>query len=1641
MAVSSQPPSSVIAGDRFGIVVQAEDPVGGLDPGYSGTMTIALDSNHPGAVLSGNLTATAINGVAVFDGLTLNQPGIGFTIQVTNSTFPSIMTVPFNAITDPTPWQGTFYPVPTDASLRTDIGLADTNGKAFNTVILSASTYDVSNRSAGGLLIQNASSLPSKTLTITGQGQSSTVISSIFNWKDRIFEIVGTGGQSLNVTIENLTIQGGHAINGGILGGDDALGGGLLVDDANVTLTDDLVQNNVAQGAAGAAGIAGKLGATGGAGGNGKNARGGGIYVASGMLSLFNDTLSGNAARGGAGGAGGAGGGQGTKSAPAISAGTGGSGGQGGSAAGGGIYAAGGTLLIDHDTFRSNLAIGGQGGTGGTGGSGGHGKQSPPTPGKTGGIGGNGVNGGAACGGAIYLAGGTLTLTGTALRNNSAIGGAGGAGGHGGPGTAEISLSAIFGGSGGSSLGLSGLGLFSAAGGRGGAGGIGGTGGAASAGGIYVGGGSLTLVNSTLAGNQAVGGKGGTGGQGGTGGFGSADSFFGLPLGKTGGSGGTGGLAGSAQGGGIVVAGGKAVVYASTSSANIAQGGDGGAGGMGGYGPIAAIFGSGSGFGTGSGGSGSGGSGGTGGGGSIPISGGPGGPGGNGANGKGGGVYVSGGSLTLTNATVAGNSAVAGAAGSGGPGGPAGTGTVTGGFGSAGNPGSSFGGGLYVNGGTVNLNNSTVALNSQVGAGSAGGAFVLSPGKVTATSTLFAGNGTLDYSGAITATDSLFQTTPSGAVSGSGNLVGTNPLLDPNGLQNNGGPTQTIALQATSPAIGKGTNPDNLFADERGFSPRSGAGGVDIGAYQTKAAADTQSPTAALQASAVTGANAAALNPYTFTITYSDNVALAFSTLSNAQVQVVPPGLAAPISATVVNTMAVGSSDVLGNAPSFIVTYQITPPGGSWSPADNGTYTVTLGGGLVTDLAGNLVASGSLGTFSVTAVSPPTSTVGSLAARQTSDSFTVPVSFADSSGPGVGSVDLYVSNGNGPFTLYQTLSAGGAASGTLNFSFVGQDRNIYEFYSIAHDLSGLGESKNTIGASTYVPDLHPPVTSVLNSSSYAGGVFTLNWSGTDPDQNTGTPSGSIITVSVYVMVDGGSAQLVGSFPAGSPSGGVYSGSTTYGAIGDGAAHTYGFYSVGVDDQALAEATPGAPDVTFPSVAFSAQLTANLSVQKGLQERSFIQYLDVTFNQPGSTLALQSLATGLAGGPANTFVELEYYGANPTSGSMPTGSVNLFGTGSTATVTLTGSVLSINLGSKGITGAPTTAAGDGWYGLGIDPTGNPQNHQTFWLTFYRLLGDVNGDRQVNGPTSLANTDQNIVNAARGTSGALLNADVNGDGAVNVMDLAQTTAALNHTVGGTPPQTFPQFQLLAGPVGQATAAPLTLDQVQSLIPAAIAGWRAAGLNQTGVHLLQQATIRVADLGGSVLALEANGMVLINSIAAGYIWYVNATAASNLAFGLAGPGNERDAGLGSPATGKVDLLTVLEHELGHLVGLTDNAQAGDLMDISLGLGERRTPSVLDFYMIDRALKTPMAPSAFAPLAGPLFSGQGAVNTNIPSLAQAAIESYFTQFKTTISAPASPLPYGSLAADRSGKELPGDELSPEEGLDNGLQDARLKL
>jgi hypothetical protein len=219
---------------------------------------------------------------------------------------------------------------------------------------------------------------------------------------------------------------------------------------------------------------------------------------------------------------------------------------------------------------------------------------------------------------------------------------------------------------------------------------------------------------------------------------------------------------------------------------------------------------------------------------------------GNGAS-YGGGIYNGSGPLTVTNSTFSDNSARSDGGGIINNGGPL---TVTNSTFSGNSAGGDYyGGGIYSGGGPLTVTNSTFSGNSaEFGGG------IISFGPLTVTNTILA-NSTSGGNCAGSVTDGGHNIddgttcgfTGTGCTGTSGtSFCNTNPVLDPTGLQNNGGPTETIALEAGSPAINAGdesvcstttgTAPvDNL--DQRGFvRPGTGAANCSIGAFEANAA-------------------------------------------------------------------------------------------------------------------------------------------------------------------------------------------------------------------------------------------------------------------------------------------------------------------------------------------------------------------------------------------------------------------------------------------------------------------------------------------------------------------------------------------------------------------------------------------------------------------------------------------------------------------------------------------------------------------------------------------------------------------------------------------------------------------------------------
>ncbi|MDB5323541.1 MAG: peptidase and in kexin sedolisin [Phycisphaerales bacterium] len=129
--------------------------------------------------------------------------------------------------------------------------------------------------------------------------------------------------------------------------------------------------------------------------------------------------------------------------------------------------------------------------------------------------------------------------------------------------------------------------------------------------------------------------------------------------------------------------------------------------------------------------------------------------------------------------------------------------------------------------------------------------------------------------------------------------------------------------------------------------------------------ADVKRPTAVASAANVTASGATS---YSFTVTYSDNVAVKASTIDGNDILVTGPnGFSQSATLVSINTS--------GDGTPRTATYRITPPGGSWNSADNGAYTLTVVGGQVTDTSGNNISSAALATFNVTLVNTSTGTI------------------------------------------------------------------------------------------------------------------------------------------------------------------------------------------------------------------------------------------------------------------------------------------------------------------------------------------------------------------------------------------------------------------------------------------------------------------------------------------------------------------------------------------------------------------------------------------------------------------------------------------------------------------------------------------
>jgi hypothetical protein len=193
------------------------------------------------------------------------------------------------------------------------------------------------------------------------------------------------------------------------------------------------------------------------------------------------------------------------------------------------------------------------------------------------------------------------------------------------------------------------------------------------------------------------------------------------------------------------------------------------------------------------------------------------------------------------------------------------------------------------------------------------------------------------------------------------------------------------------------------------------------------------------------------------------------------------------------------------------------------------------------------------------------------------------------------------------------------------------------------------------------------------------------------------------------------------------------------------------------------------------------------------------------------------------------------------------------------------------------------------------------------------------------------------------------NVNGDGiiTITVNGPVWVLNGLEIVQGGPTFPAQPQLASVTGPApGAAPVVPLTAAQLAPIAAAAVARWEAAGITPAQDALLKNVQYSITNLAGQgalgFTALAALDVEL-DATADGRGWFIDPTPNTDGEFTQVAP-TEEVALPNTAAAGHYDLLTVVEHELGHVLGLDDLSNAlapTSLMATDLSPGVRRVPA----------------------------------------------------------------------------------------------------
>jgi hypothetical protein len=180
------------------------------------------------------------------------------------------------------------------------------------------------------------------------------------------------------------------------------------------------------------------------------------------------------------------------------------------------------------------------------------------------------------------------------------------------------------------------------------------------------------------------------------------------------------------------------------------------------------------------------------------------------------------------------------------------------------------------------------------------------------------------------------------------------------------------------------------------------------------------------------------------------------------------------------------------------------------------------------------------------------------------------------------------------------------------------------------------------------------------------------------------------------------------------------------------------------------------------------------------------------------------------------------------------------------------------------------------------------------------------------------------------------------------------------GGGNNQARPALEVAGVPsIGLATTTPLRLEMLRPIAAEAVGRWRAAGISAGSLGSLEHVTFKIDVLPVGDLGDAMPGVITLDRNGGGFGWFIDPTPADDSEF--------RSGALCGPAQGRIDLLSVVAHEMGHLLGFGHD-DGSDVMLEALEAGVRHVPVPKPMVAATVMLTTKTTASLSAePLFGP--------------------------------------------------------------------------